>query len=348
MFISTIDNSVLETLPHVEFRGQINLVTTKRQVEHAVEYLSRQKVLGFDTETKPRFSSGKMHMPALLQLSTDTRSYLIHLKKTGLPGELLSILSNPDIIKAGAAVRDDILGLQRYASFDPAGFVDLQELAQEYGIIEKSVKKLSAIVLGKKVSKSQQITNWEAFPLSDAQARYAATDAYVCYCIYRELMEHSEEKKSPRQRMYEEVLAGATALMQDEPDIVANMANVSALIKDVFKFWWVGFYRVDNASRELVLGPFQGPIACTRISYGRGVCGTSWKNRKTIIVPDVEKFSGHIACSSRSRSEIVVPLFDRQETVRALLDIDSDKLNTFDQMDRKYLEELAGLFKNIY
>ena len=197
------------------------------------------------------------------------------------------------------------------------------------------------------MSKSQQTTSG-SLSLSDAQARYAATDAYVCYCIYRKLMAHKEEKKSPKQRMYEEVLTKAASLLQDEPDIVANMANVSALLKDTFTFWWVGFYRADNSSRELVLGPFQGPVACTRIPYGKGVCGASWKKRKTIIVPDVEKFPGHIACNPQSRSEIVVPLFDKQKSIRAVLDIDSNKLNTFDQTDRKYLEELAGLFRNIY
>jgi L-methionine (R)-S-oxide reductase len=348
MFASTIENSVLEMFPQVELKGHISLVTTRSQVQKAAEYLSRQPVLGFDTETKPRFSSGKMYKPALLQLSTDSRSFLIHLKKTGLPPELVAVLSDPLIVKVGAAVRDDIIGLQRYVSFQAEGFVDLQEMAQQYGIVEKSVKKLAAIVLGKRVSKSQQTTNWEAYPLSEAQARYAATDAYVCFRIYQELIAHQDEKKSPRQRMYEEVLERAASLMKDEPDPVANMANISALIKETFKFWWVGFYRVDKTAGQLVLGPFQGPVACTRIPYGRGVCGSSWKQRKTLIVPDVEKFPGHIACSSRSRSEIVIPLSNQEGNVTAVLDIDSEKLNTFDKTDKKYLEQLAVLFKNIY
>ena len=348
MFVSTIDNHVVESLPQVELKGQINTVTTRSQVAQAAQYLSLQPVLGFDTETKPRFSSGRMYMPALLQFSDGVSSYLIHLKKTGLPQEIVAILCDPAIIKVGAAVRDDIAGLQRYAPFEPAGFVDLQDMVQEYGIVEKSVKKMSAIILGKRISKSQQVTNWEAFPLSGAQALYAATDAYVCYSIYNKLIAHNSEKKSPRQRMYEEILVSAASLLKDEPDLVANMANVSALIKETFKFWWVGFYRIDNKSRELVLGPFQGPLACTRIPFGRGVCGTCWKQRKTIIVPDVEKFPGHIACSSRSRSEIVVPLFDKKGELIAVLDIDSEKTGTFDQMDSRYLEELAGLFKNIY
>ncbi len=147
--------------------------------------------------------------------------------------------------------------------------------------------------------------------------------------------------------MYEEVLE-KESLVKDESNLVANMANIAALIKETFKFWWVGFYLVDDAAGQLVLGPFQGPVACTRIPYGRGVCGSSWKQRKTLIVPDVEKFPGHIACSSRSRSEIVVPLFDKEGSIKAVLDIDSEKLNTFDKTDKKYLEKLAALFKNIY
>jgi hypothetical protein len=126
MFASTIDNSVLDMFPQVELEGHITLVTTRSQVQKAAEYLLRQPVLGFDTETKPRFSSGKMYKPALLQLSTGNRSFLIHLNKTGLPPELLAVLSDPRIVKVGAAVRDDIIGLQRYARLSGGkGFIDL-------------------------------------------------------------------------------------------------------------------------------------------------------------------------------------------------------------------------------
>ncbi|NLA15211.1 MAG: GAF domain-containing protein [Bacteroidales bacterium] len=161
-------------------------------------------------------------------------------------------------------------------------------------------------------------------------------------------MEHGEEKKSPRQRMYEEVLEEATRLMKDETDLIAAMANVSALLKEKFNFWWVGFYRVQGKPKELVLGPFQGPPACTHIPYKRGVCGTAWEKQMTLIVPNVEEFPGHIACSLYSRSEIVVPVFDAQQKVRAVLDIDSDRLNTFDTLDKKYLEKICRLFKNLY
>ena len=124
--------------------------------------------------------------------------------------------------------------------------------------------------------------------------------------------------------------------MDSSVDIIANMANMAAMLHETFGFWWTGFYRV--VGNELILGPFQGPLACTRIAYGRGVCGTAWKERRTLVVPDVEEFPGHIACSSASRSEIVVPVFQNGEVI-AVLDIDSDRLATFDETDSAYLEK---------
>lgn len=131
-------------------------------------------------------------------------------------------------------------------------------------------------------------------------------------------------------------------LIEGETDMVAIMANVCAAIHETMGFWWTGFYRVIGD--ELVLGPFQGPVACMHIPFGRGVCGTAWQRRETIVVPDVEQFPGHIACSSLSRSEIVVPLFDKSGTVFAVLDIDSKELATFDEIDQKYLEKITTLF----
>ena len=130
------------------------------------------------------------------------------------------------------------------------------------------------------------------------------------------------------------------AVTQNESDAIANMANVAAMIHQTFGFWWTGFYRVIG--EELVLGPFQGPIACSRIAYGRGVCGTAWKEGRTQVVPDVEQFPGHIACSSASKSEIVVPLFNDGKVV-AVLDIDSEYLATFDDTDRLWLERIVAL-----
>ena len=142
-----------------------------------------------------------------------------------------------------------------------------------------------------------------------------------------------------KEEMYQSLLPQIKALVNNEPDMIANLANVAAALKQTFDFFWVGFYLVKG--EQLVLAPFQGPVACTRVSLGKGVCGTAWKERKTIIVPDVEQFEGHIACNSESKSEIVVPLFRHHEIV-AVLDIDSDKPDTFDETDRKYLEDLCG------
>jgi GAF domain-containing protein len=140
---------------------------------------------------------------------------------------------------------------------------------------------------------------------------------------------------------YRSLVVSIASLMQGETDIIANMANVCAMIKEVFDFWWIGFYIVNGD--ELVLGPFQGPVACTRIKKGRGVCGASWEKGEIILVPDVEDFPGHIACSSESKSEIVIPVF-QNNVIIGVLDIDSEFLNRFDETDKKYLSEIAGLF----
>ena len=140
-----------------------------------------------------------------------------------------------------------------------------------------------------------------------------------------------------KEDIYNSLLPQIKALVGDEKDAIANLANITAALKQAFGFFWVGFYIVKK--NELVLGPFQGPIACTRIAFGKGVCGTAWKERRTVIVPDVEQFPGHIACSSESKSEIVVPVF-KNGKVAGVLDIDSDRLNTFDETDAKQLGEL--------
>ena len=142
-----------------------------------------------------------------------------------------------------------------------------------------------------------------------------------------------------KEAKYKELLPQAASLLEGESDEVACMANLAALLHGAFGFWWTGFYRV--VGDELVLGPFQGPVACMHIPYGRGVCGTAWKRGETVVVPDVEEFPGHIACSSESRSEIVVPVW-RDGRVAAVLDIDSRELGTFDDTDRHYLELLLS------
>ena len=147
-----------------------------------------------------------------------------------------------------------------------------------------------------------------------------------------------------KQEDYKLLLSQVKAMVKDEIDPIANMANVAALTQEAFRFWWTGFYRV--ISEQLVLGPFQGPVACTRIGYGKGVCGTSWKEKKTIVVEDVEQFPGHIACSSESKSEIVVPLLKNGEVI-GVLDIDSECLATFDATDKEWLEQIAEVVSGV-
>lgn len=160
--------------------------------------------------------------------------------------------------------------------------------------------------------------------------------------------------KGETSEQYQSLIPQIRALMEGEPDLIANLANVAAALKEQFGWFWVGFYLVKDD--QLVLGPFQGPVACTRISKGRGVCGTSWAQAETLIVPDVEKFPGHIACSSLSRSEIVVPLI-KDGSVWGVLDVDSEWLNQFDETDKEFLEEIVAAIhlpdiyfstKNIY
>jgi len=149
-----------------------------------------------------------------------------------------------------------------------------------------------------------------------------------------------------KKELYKSVLPQIKSLIEDENDLIANLANISAVLKEAFHFFWVGFYLVKED--ELVLGPFQGPLACTRIKIGKGVCGKAWLDKITYVVPDVELFPGHIACSSLSRSEIVVPLLTSDGKVWGVLDVDSESINTFDLIDKTDLEELCSIIsKNI-
>ena len=152
-----------------------------------------------------------------------------------------------------------------------------------------------------------------------------------------------------KEKRYTSFLSDTALLIQDEHDEISVLANVAAALKETFHFFWVGFYLVreqEGSAPQLHLGPFQGSTACYRIGYGRGVCGSAWKQRQTLVVPDVEEFPGHIACSSLSRSEIVVPIFNKASEVVGVLDIDSTELATFDDTDRQYLEQLCQLLTN--
>lgn len=157
---------------------------------------------------------------------------------------------------------------------------------------------------------------------------------------FLKMAEDLQIAKGTKEEQYQTLIPQIEGLLTGETDLVANMANVAAALKEQFSWFWVGFYLVKE--NELVLGPFQGPVACTRIRKGRGVCGTSWAEAKTLIVPDVEKFPGHIACSSLSRSEIVVPVFKDHKVV-AVLDVDSEHLDLFDETDQLYLERIVTL-----
>jgi GAF domain-containing protein len=151
-------------------------------------------------------------------------------------------------------------------------------------------------------------------------------------------------KSGSKEEIYKSLLPQIKALVAEEEDTIANLANICGALKQAFNWWWIGFYFVKG--NELVLGPFQGPVACTRIAFGKGVCGSTWKEKKTIIVPNVHLFPGHIACSGASLSEIVIPLFKGDE-VWAVFDIDSEFLNNFDEIDANYLEKILLLLPNV-
>lgn len=148
-----------------------------------------------------------------------------------------------------------------------------------------------------------------------------------------------------KEEKYKSLIPQIKSLLGNEPDMIANMANLSAALKQAFDFFWVGFYRVIGS--ELVLGPFQGPVACMRIRPGQGVCGTAWNEQKTLIVPDVDQFPGHIACNAASRSEIVIPVENKEGNVVGVLDIDSSTLNAFDETDARYLNEMLQILADV-
>ena len=184
-----ISSEEIEELEYASFDGQIQVVYNEdKEFDSAMEYLFSQKVLGFDTETKPCFvAKVPRNKMAILQLSGKDRAYIFRLQQLGVPAKLAKLLASKSVLKIGAAVHDDIKGLREYRDFQPNGFVDLQKLAVEYGIEEKSVRKMAAIILGKRVSKSQQLSNWESAQLSEAQLKYAAVDAWICLEMYKAL-----------------------------------------------------------------------------------------------------------------------------------------------------------------
>lgn len=191
----------IEKMPLGTFPGAIHVITKSGfEYARAIAYLKQQKIIGFDTETRPVFEPGKPHRhTALLQLSGPDKAFLFRVHKMGMKRLMCSILSNPNIIKVGAAVNDDIRGLQYYTKYEPQGFVDLQKIVWEWGIRDKSVKKMAANILGCKISKTQQLSNWEAAELSPAQQMYAATDAWVCREMYLKLLMSEKHPLTPEQ-----------------------------------------------------------------------------------------------------------------------------------------------------
>jgi ribonuclease D len=187
MYRESISKDELEELPLQQFGGDIFLIDNEEDYQVAVDFLSKQEMLGFDTETKPSFKKGCINQVALLQLATQNKAFLFRLNHIGLNNGVKSILQDPKIKKVGVAIRDDIKTLQRLSGFKPAGFIELQEQVKNYGIQNFSLKKLTAIVLGFRISKSQRLSNWEAPMLTEAQQNYAATDAWVSYMIYQSL-----------------------------------------------------------------------------------------------------------------------------------------------------------------
>ena len=190
MYIETITPKDIEKLEYASFPGKIQVIdSVGADFNRAIVYLRSQKIIGFDTETRPCFSADQpRYGVALLQLSGPEKAFLFRVNKIGMHRRLCNLLANPKIIKVGAAVHDDIRGLQKHRNFVAAGFVDLQKIVWEWGIRDKAVKKMAAIILGYRISKTQQLSNWEAEQLTDSQCKYAATDAWVCREMYLKLM----------------------------------------------------------------------------------------------------------------------------------------------------------------
>ena len=233
----------------------------------------------------------------------------------------------------------------------------LKTVQREAHAIEKAAKhpeQASAEYRDKAAIWQQHFADYKATK-KPGDKQYATLFTYTYAQLLREIkagnvLTYIEELKAHKETTYQNLLPQIQSLIAGEPDLIANMANIAAVLHNTFHFLWTGFYLVKEKSpisnlqspinHELVLGPFQGPIACTRIPYGKGVCGTAWAQNKTLIVPNVHEFPGHIACSSASKSEIVVPIRRNNEVI-AVLDIDSTEYNTFDAIDQKYLEKIA-------
>lgn len=188
---TTISKDSISNLPTAAFEGKIIVVHSESELEAAIGYLSQQELIGFDTETKPSFAKGQVHKVALLQLSTVDTCFLIRLNALGIPQSLVALLNNTQVTKVGLSLRDDFKALNRRAHVHHESFIDLQDMVLEYGITDQSLQKIYAILFGKRISKAQRLSNWEAPELSTAQQVYAATDAWACHQIYRKLKQEA-------------------------------------------------------------------------------------------------------------------------------------------------------------
>jgi ribonuclease D len=188
MFAESIENEDILKLPRISFLGEIKVITDETELNRWLPILTKNGLIGFDTETKPSFKKGKTNSVALLQLASNDLAMIIRVNALGIPKSLIRFLQDKSIIKIGAAIHDDIKSLQKIKSFNPQGFIDLQNFVKDKGIESKSVRKLAAIVLNVRVSKSQQLSNWESEVLSEAQLQYAATDAWICSEIYKRMI----------------------------------------------------------------------------------------------------------------------------------------------------------------
>ena len=189
MFVSEISKEDLQALPLTQFDGKIHVIERHSVADVISDRLKSSTILGFDTETRPTFTKGKLNRVALLQLATASEAYLFRLCKMAMPASLLALIANPNILKIGTAIKNDFDILQQLTKIKPAGFIDLQDMVQEYEIKNIALAKMAGIVLGVRISKSQQTSNWENATLTPAQQRYAATDAWICYKIYEKLKE---------------------------------------------------------------------------------------------------------------------------------------------------------------
>ncbi len=188
MFAESIENEEILKLPKISFLGEIKVIINESELKTWLPILAKSSIIGFDTETKPSFKKGKTNSVALLQLASDELALIIRVNSLGLPKPLIHLLQDKNIIKVGAAIHDDIKSLQKIQTFTPQGFIDLQNFVKEKGIESKSVRKLAAIVLNVRVSKNQQLSNWESELLTEAQLQYAATDAWICSEIYKRII----------------------------------------------------------------------------------------------------------------------------------------------------------------